>query len=207
MNTLLEGLRRYHSQVRPRYAETFAGLSKGQSPEALLVTCADSRLVPNLITSTEPGDIFVVRNVGGLVPGPKAEDRSVSSAIAFAIEALGVRDIIVCGHSSCGAMKALLHGGAPPDVEKWLAHAHECREDFHCGRAAVAEPDLSEIDRFSQVVTLRQLEHVAEHESVAKNPGVRLHAWWFEVGSGGVHVFDRARGRFMSPDRDDAVAA
>jgi len=199
MDTLLEGLDHYNEHTRARYADMFSKLSKGQAPEALLVTCADSRIVPNLITSTDPGDIFIVRNVGGLVPSPSSGDTSVASAIAYAVEVLGVRDVIVCGHSGCGAMGALLSGHAPPAVSGWLSHAHEALEAFRSSPRASADKNLPEIDRLSQEVTLRQLDHVAAHESV--NLNVRLHAWWFDVASGGVHVYDRDQNLFVPSDK------
>src|SRR6185503_9590880 len=113
MRKLIEGIVAFRRGLRPGYRETFARLALGQKPDCLFIACSDSRVVPNLFASTEPGDLFVVRNVGNLVPpsGPAGitiGDAAEAAAIEYAVGTLGVRDIVVCGHSSCGAMRTLL---------------------------------------------------------------------------------------------------
>ena len=119
MKKLLEGIVEFRKKKRPAYRERFAHLALGQSPDCLVFACSDSRVVPNVFASTQPGDLFVVRNVGNLVPpwvsGDGGASGSEAAAVDFAVDVLGVRDIVVCGHSECGAMRTLMSGGVGPD--------------------------------------------------------------------------------------------
>src|SRR4051812_40341649 len=115
MKKLRQGIVDFRKSRRPEYAATFARLALGQAPDALFVACSDSRVVPNLFASTEPGDLFVLRNVGNIVApcgahGASESDESEGAALEFAILSLKVNDVIVCGHSECGAMRALTEG-------------------------------------------------------------------------------------------------
>ena len=131
MRELIAGIAEFREKLLPRYAERFRALAFGQSPDTLMITCSDSRVVPDLLASTHPGDLFTMRNVGNLVPPADAEgistsDVSEASAIEYAVLVLGVRNIVVCGHSSCGAMKAALAQkirSDTPNLAKWLHHA------------------------------------------------------------------------------------
>jgi carbonic anhydrase len=131
MRELIAGIAEFREKLLPRYAERFRALALGQSPDTLMITCSDSRVVPDLLASTHPGDLFTMRNVGNLVPPADAEgistsDVSEASAIEYAVLVLGVRNIVVCGHSSCGAMKAALAQKVQadtPNLAKWLHHA------------------------------------------------------------------------------------
>src|SRR3981081_2713590 len=115
MKKLIEGIVEFRRNVRPGYRETFARLALGQAPDPLFIACSDSRVVPNLFASANPGDLFVIRNVGNLV-APAGDDGSSldgdagAAAVEFSIEMLKVTDVVVCGHSDCGAMRALLDG-------------------------------------------------------------------------------------------------
>lgn len=142
---LRAGIRTYTTRDAPRLRDVHARLADGQSPTHLFITCSDSRVVPGLITGSGPGDLFVVRNIGNLVPVHGRAEVSVAAAIDFAVEVLGVRAITVCGHSSCGAMTALLRGDdLTPALRDWLIHAESslrrapgtglerlCRENVH----------------------------------------------------------------------------
>src|SRR3954463_6334170 len=115
MKKLIEGIVEFRRKVRPEYRETFARLALGQAPDTLFIACSDSRVVPNTFASADPGDLFVIRNVGNLIApagedGLSQSDESEAAAIEFALETLNASDIIVCGHSECGAMQAVLHG-------------------------------------------------------------------------------------------------
>ena len=131
MEKLIRGIVDFRDHLLPQYLERFKELSNRQTPDTLFISCSDSRVVPDLLVSTDPGDLFVMRNVGNLVPpstvmGDSIGDVSEASAIEYAILVLGVSSIIVCGHSECGAMKAALTSSAPPEapnLEKWLHHA------------------------------------------------------------------------------------
>ncbi len=136
---LVDGFKRFRQDVFPEQEALFKKLASAQSPKAMFITCADSRIVPELITQSSPGDLFVTRNVGNVVPPYGQMNGGVSTAIEYAVVALGVKHIIICGHSDCGAMKAVLNPDPlekMPTVKVWLRHAEVARtvvEDHgHC---------------------------------------------------------------------------
>jgi carbonic anhydrase len=208
---LLRGIAEFRRTRRADYAETFARLALGQRPDALLIACSDSRVAPNLFASTEPGDVFVVRNVGNLVPpcatAGKASGHSVPAAIEFALEALTVKDVIVCGHSDCGAIRAIYEGRVPataPHLATWLDHGRGVLPKGH------DETGLPLLDALSQRSTLLQIEHLRTYPCVQKAEAegrVRLHAWWFDIRHAEVLDHDAATGRFVPLDeaRVDAL--
>ncbi|MCE9672908.1 carbonic anhydrase [Myxococcus stipitatus] len=206
MKKLIRGLLDFQLKGRPAYREMFARLADGQSPDCLFISCSDSRLVPNLLVSTDPGDLFVVRNVGNLVPpsdatGVSTGDQSEAAALEFALSNLEVEDVVICGHSSCGAMKALLGGGqvpGAPNLSRWLEHGEAALRTLKAG-STVGE-GLSEYDRLSQLNVLQQLRHVGSYPVVKERVAagkLRLHGWWFDIGSAQVHVWRSAHGRFI----------
>ncbi|HAW63533.1 MAG TPA: carbonate dehydratase, partial [Pseudomonas sp.] len=126
LEQIVTGVRRFREEVYPEQRELFKKLAHEQTPRAMFITCADSRIIPELITQSSPGDLFVTRNVGNVVPPYGQMNGGVSTAIEFAVMALGVQHIIVCGHSDCGAMKAVLNPAElkrMPTVKGWLRHA------------------------------------------------------------------------------------
>lgn len=209
MHHLLKGLIDFKTELAPSMRPLFKDLGQGQTPELLLITCSDSRVVPHLITSAEPGDVFVVRTVGNLVApagksGVSVGDVSEASALEYGIEVLGIRDIAVCGHSNCGAMKAVLDGrqklsALAPNLVAWLEHGEAAR-----ARLAISDfidPSLPEVDRLSQANVLQQLDHVAGYAPIAKRRGeVKLHALWFDIARTMVSLFEAERGRFVALD-------
>ncbi len=209
MHHLLKGLINFKIELAPTLRPLFKDLGQGQTPELLLITCSDSRVVPHLITSAEPGDVFVVRTVGNLIApagqsGVSVGDVSEASALEYGIEVLGIRDIAVCGHSNCGAMKAVLDGrqklsALAPNLVAWLEHGEAAR-----ARLAISDfidPSLPEVDRLSQANVLQQLDHVASYAPVAKRRGeVKLHALWFDISKTMVSLFEADRGRFVALD-------
>ena len=127
---IVDGFLRFHHDVFPEQQELFKKLATAQTPRAMFITCADSRIVPELITQSSPGDLFVTRNVGNVVPPYGQMNGGVSSAIEYAVMALKVHHIIVCGHSDCGAMRAVLNPQSlekMPTVKAWLRHAEVAR--------------------------------------------------------------------------------
>lgn len=203
MQKLINGIREFRRNVQPAYRAKFAHLALSQAPDTLFIACSDSRVVPNLFASTDPGDLFVVRNVGNLVPpcgvgGRTSLDRSAPAAIEFAVMSLGVRDIVVCGHSDCGAMRALLEG-APPGAKNlgdWLGNGHASRDRM--GNTLVGEGLLPH-NQLSQVNVLQQLDHLRTYPAVSDRLAageLRLHAWWFDLGQAEVLAFDEGRGAF-----------
>ena len=182
MQSLIDGVKRYETIQQPRYRRRFAQLAGGQQPLALMLTCADSRVVPSLIALSDPGELFVVRNVANLVPPVGSSDASVSSAVYYAIEVLKVEDVIVCGHSGCGGVKALLDPEAPSEVQRWLEPGRRAVDVWKTG--GPLDASYSQVDQLSQVSTLVQTENLMTYDFV-KNAKVRLHAWWFDIARGG----------------------
>src|ERR1700758_590817 len=132
MRKLIMGIVEFRERMLPKYAQRFHELALKQTPDALFITCSDSRVVPDLLASTHPGDLFTMRNVGNLIPPATAEgvstgDLSEAGAIEYAVLVLKVANIVVCGHSECGAMKAVYSRTAKlksPNLDKWLCHAN-----------------------------------------------------------------------------------
>jgi carbonic anhydrase len=199
MRELIAGIAEFREKLLPQYAERFRALASGQSPDTLMITCSDSRVVPDLLASTHPGDLFTMRNVGNLVPPADAEgistsDVSEASAIEYAVLVLGVRNIVVCGHSSCGAMKAALAQKVQPDtpnLAKWLHHASAAC--FRLQLEGALDGALPRDDQLSQVNVLVQLEHLMTYsivrERVAKGI-LRLAGWWFDVATGDMYSYE-----------------
>ena len=130
MKRILSGLSRFQNEIFPQTRQLFERLASSQTPEALFLTCSDSRIVPELMTQTAPGDLFICRNAGNIAPAYGEVNGGVSATIEYAVLVLEVKDIIICGHSDCGAMKGLLHPeqlAAMPNVAAWLKHAESAR--------------------------------------------------------------------------------
>lgn len=215
MEKLIRGIVEFRKTKLPSLAERFRKLAEeGQKPDVLFFACSDSRVVPNLFVSTDPGDLFVVRSVGNLVAPASSEgvsigDVSEASAIEFGVHVLGVKHIVVCGHSRCGAMKATLAGRdklmSAPNLASWLANAEPSLKRLE--RSSFIDPNLPPEDRLSQANVLEQLDHVATFARVrefADSGKLTLHAWWFDIATGDVHVFDEERGGYILLDEVEA---
>lgn len=187
---LIEGLQHFAANVVPAKQALFDELATGQSPATLFITCADSRIDPSLITQTDPGSIFVVRNAGNIVPRLEENGSSPdgnAGSIEYAIVALNVAHVVVCGHSSCGAMGGLqdLDGiaDALPSVRRWLEHSESLLDT----------PAAGDLDLLIEANTLLQLEHLKAYPGVqAKLDAgkITLHAWVYDIGSGDVRAHD-----------------
>lgn len=210
MKKLVRGIVEFRQKVLPGYREKFARLALGQSPDTLFIACSDSRVVPNLFASTDPGDLFMIRNVGNLIPscgkaGHSSADESEAAALEFAILTLGVSDIVVCGHSECGAMHALLEGRekvSAPNLRAWLRHGEDSLAQMTEGKG---EPDR--VNRLSQLNVLTQLEHLKSYPLVQErlaSKALQLHAWWFELSTANVYVFEEGLGKFILIDEEEA---
>lgn len=192
---LARGIRAFQRNTAPLVRSELARLAReGQRPSQLFLTCADSRLVTSMITSSGPGDLFVVRNVGNLVPLPGKEggDDSVAAAIEYAVEVLKVRSITVCGHSGCGAMQALLGsepGGGPTPLRRWLRHGLPSLERMADGTRAPARltgrPAADAVEQLCLTNVVQQLEQLRAHDSVTRalaEGALELHGMYFHVG-------------------------
>ncbi|WP_067673730.1 SulP family inorganic anion transporter [Nocardia miyunensis] len=190
-HAITAGVAAYHRAhahvVRPHLDE----LRDGQDPDSLFLTCADSRIVPNVITHSGPGDLFTIRNVGNLVPADGA-DVSTEAALEFAVGKLGVRSVVVCGHSGCGAMQALLDGGALPPgsgLSGWLAHAHPSLDRYRAGHpvaVAAAAAGYDEAAQLSMVNVAVQLETLAAHplvRSAVRDRGLVVSGMYFDIAT------------------------
>ncbi len=195
MKKLIQGLIDFRRHTLPAYRLTFAKLAQSQNPDCLFIACADSRVVPNLFASTNPGDLFVVRNVGNLVPthAAAATDQSVSSALEYSVLVLGVSDIVVCGHSNCGAMKGLLDGPLPEGAATlagWLAHGKSSLDRMVKENEGMQFPIH---DRLSRANVLEQVDHLRSFPFVRQRISeekIRVHGWWFDVGSADVYAHE-----------------
>lgn len=201
MKKLIKGIVEFRKNVQQDYREAFGRLALGQSPDALFIACSDSRVVPNTFASTNPGDLFVVRNVGNLIPSPSEEiENSESVALEFSLLTLKVSDVIVCGHSECGAMQALLKDA--PDtkmkhLQNWLRHAKEALQKLNSG--FVLDSSLSKHNQLSQINVLVQMEHINSYPIVQKliqEGSLAVHGWWFDLANADVYAYDSSLKRF-----------
>jgi carbonic anhydrase len=211
---LLKGIVDFRQNVRPAVKDTFALLALGQRPDTLFIACSDSRVVPNLFASTEPGDLFVIRNVGNLIP-PYREGKdgphfgSEAAAIQFALAALPITEIIVCGHSECGAIGALARGQTPADTPAlgcWLRHGESALRKLDRGTRLGSHLDPH--NQLSQINVLEQLEHLKTYPAVQErlaNRRLRLHGWYFDIKGADVYEYEPSEERFHLIDESYAV--
>jgi len=194
MQKILQGIDYFQRHVFPKKRALFERLASEQSPQALFVGCADSRVALDLVTQTGPGDLFVCRNAGNIVPAHgTGESDSVSASIEYAVCALGVRDIVICGHSDCGAMKALLNPETVehlPHVKNWLRHAEGARRAVHSLRG---ENGTDLLQALTRINVRLQLDHLRTHPHIfshVQNEDLRLHGWVYNIKSGDVESWD-----------------
>ncbi len=201
MEKVVSGILRFQGKAFPERKELFAELANGQNPEVLFITCADSRIDPNLVTQTEPGDLFICRNAGNIVPPHAKVAGGVTASIEFAVAVLGVKDIVVCGHTDCGAMKGALNPSAVadlPHVSNWLDHARAAVETVRAGCC-----HGNELDAVTEQNVLLQLQHLRTHPAVAArlwNGEIGLHGWVYDIKTGQVNCYDEARKAFVPLD-------
>jgi carbonic anhydrase len=174
-----------HARAFGQRPEEFAKLAEGQSPQVLFITCSDSRVVPALITGARPGELFELRTAGNIVP-PYGSGTPTGEAatIEYAVNVLGVQDVVVCGHSHCGAVGALVRGDdldGVPAVRDWLAHAAENPKASDPQDPAVAEAVQNHV--LTQLLRLRSYPCVEQRLAAGR---LRLHGWYYEVHTGAV---------------------
>lgn len=204
-DSFLEGLRRFKEEYFPRYETEYRQLAaEGQHPNTLFIGCSDSRVLPNLLMGTSPGELFIVRNVGNIVPpfAPELGYHGTCAAIEFAVLNLHVKDIVVCGHSHCGAIRALYN---PPlagttHLAKWLELAQD----------ATLPDTLSEdaLRRTEQRSIVLQLERLMSYPMVRENVekgALFLHGWHYLIEEGEVSILDVQSGKFIPANAKDAA--
>ena len=210
MQKLVQGIHQFQTQVFSSHKELFERLdSHGQTPETLFITCSDSRISPNLITQTQPGELFILRNVGNLVP-PYDSMGGMAAGIEFAVASLQVKDIIICGHSNCGAMRALLEPeqlSELPATRAWLAHARGTERIMWESYGHLKGNPL--LHACVEENVLVQIGNLRKHPAVAKavaNGLLHLHAWVYKIETGEVFAFDPDKGQYTSVTGSDGLA-
>lgn len=202
MSKIAEGIVRFHDEVYPEKKELFAKLANSQSPEALFITCSDSRIDPNLLVQTEPGQLFIIRNAGNMVPPHNNVTGGVTASIEYAVAALGVQHIIICGHSSCGAMDGVMHPEKTeglPHVSNWLGFANAAHQIVE-----ETAPDASPEEKLKMLTmqnVVLQLKHIQTHPQVAAKCAagkLTLHGWFYDIGKGLVEAYDAEREVFVA---------
>lgn len=202
MQRLVDGFQRFHRDIFSKKRALFRALAGGQAPRALFVTCSDSRIDPSLLTQTDPGQLFILRNAGNLVPSYATTIGSTTATIEYAVGVLGVKDIVICGHTDCGVIKALLHpelAADLPAVASWLTQAEATRrvvrENYgHLRGKALLTTATQENVRI-------QIEHLQTHPTVAsklRKGTLMIHGWVYSIGTGEIWAYDRERQRFES---------
>lgn len=209
---LKAGIGKFRRNVYPARAETYRrAASEPQRPDALFVTCADSRIDPELITQSGPGELFVTRNIGNLVPAYGEMLGGVSAVIEYAVSALKVKHVVVCGHSDCGAMKALLNPESLeplPAVKRWMTNAAAAVSVA----SSLSKPDedgVAKLRRLTEENVLLQLQHLRTHPSVAgaiARSELSLSGWVYDIGAGEVRISENGDREFRPVTVEDKPA-
>lgn len=201
MQKLIEGIHEFRTEHFRPLQGLFEKLAKGQNPETLFITCSDSRIDPNLLTRSRPGDLFILRNAGNIVPPHGAANGGEAATIEFAVAGLGVKDIIICGHSHCGAMQGLLKPESVatlPSVASWLSHAETTRRIVRENYGHLEGERL--VTATVEENVLVQLEHLRTLPAVASRlvrGDIHLHGWVYKIETGDVFAYDTTSGQFV----------
>ncbi|AKG20425.1 carbonic anhydrase [Calothrix sp. 336/3] len=199
---IIDGLNDFHDNYFSSHRELFTQLSQGQTPEVLFITCSDSRIDPCLITQSLPGELFVVRNIGNIIPAYAKTGNAEGAAVEYAVQGLGIKDIVICGHSHCGAIKGLLQIGnlaqQMPLVYDWLRHHGEpTRRLVLDNYGDYPQEELLKIAIEQNVLTqIENLETYPVIRSKMHSREITLHAWIYEIESGAVYAYDASNGKF-----------
>jgi carbonic anhydrase len=201
MERLIEGHRRFLKEVFPGRRSHFHLLAEGQAPEWLFITCSDSRVVPDLVLGTEPGDLFITRNAGNVVPITTQDVDGCTATIEYAVNVLKVKDAILCGHSDCGALKAALDHTALeglPKAERWLNHVEAAFS--HRQALNPADGKSAELASLIRGNVVAQLLNLRAQPSVARGVGegrLRVHGWYYDILTGRIEEWDEGLQRFL----------
>jgi carbonic anhydrase len=202
MERLIEGHKRFLAEAFPARRDQFHLLAEGQQPETLFVTCADSRIVPDLILQSQPGDLFICRNAGNVIPRAGEPAGGVSATIEYAVQVLRVRHLIVCGHSDCGVIRALMNPGnlaGLDSVKDWLQHVEPA-----WAYVDEVERNAGELTRHTALThanVLVQLDNLRTHEYIQRalaEKRLRIHGWYYDILSGRIERYEEGAGRFVN---------
>ncbi len=197
---IARGVAKFQSEIFPAQRELFERLRRGQDPLALFITCADSRVNPNLVTQTDPGEIFIERNPGNMVPPYVEFVGGVTAGVEYAMLALKVPLIVVCGHTDCGVMKALLHPEqvvGMPGVQSWMSHGLAARDRMLHKFSEASEDD--QLRHMTELNVLAQIEHLKTHPSVSsrlRNGEIEIRGWVYDIGDGSIREANPDTGKF-----------
>ena len=200
MQKLIDGVHYFQNVGFAKQRELFERLEGGQNPEACFITCSDSRIDPNLITNARPGQLFIVRNAGNVIPCYGTQNNGELAAVEFAVGVLGVKDIIVCGHTHCGAMKGVLNPeslGGLPSLRSWLHHCDATAEIIKDHYSHLSGEELYTVTAEENVLV--QLEHLRTLPIIASRASrglINLHGWMYKIETGEVFVYDSTLGQF-----------
>ena len=201
MERLIEGVHRFQSHVYSAQRPLFERLVEGQEPLALFISCSDSRINPNLITQTDPGELFICRNAGNIVPPHSSHTGAMTASIEYAVGALKVPHIIICGHTHCGAMSGALHPETLdklPHVREWLSHARAA--ELIARESGEGLSEEARLDLLTKENVLLQMAHIKTHPYVAaavSSRRVEIHGWVYDIASGEILAFDEGRRDFI----------
>jgi|TARA_B110000263_G_scaffold108308_1_gene94652 carbonic anhydrase len=202
MQKLINGLQAFKNEGFKKYDKLFETLADGQNPLALFVTCSDSRVNPNLLTGTDPGDLFVLRTAGNIIPPYNNTLGGEAATIEYAVQVLGISDIIICGHSQCGAMGGLLNPASLEElhaVKAYLQHAQSCLANLDEKHSHLEDPG-ERLARTVEENVLVQLENIQTHPSVAAAVGrgdLKLHGWVYQFETGEVSSYNSEQSAFL----------
>jgi len=211
MQKLVKGIHQFQDDIFNSKQHLFENLVEGQHPLALFIACSDSRINPNLLTQTEPGELFILRNAGNIVPPYGAVEGGEAATIEYAVSVLGVKDIIICGHSHCGAMGGLLDQSQLeklPAVRSWLCHAESTHRIIEENYEHITDPSA----RLSATVeenVLVQLENLRTHPTVATalaRSELDLHGWVYKFETGQVFGYQPKEHQFLAIERTSFAA-
>src|SRR5664279_5681643 len=196
MKRLLDGYRKFQRYEFPGRRNLFHLLADRQAPDTLFLTCADSRVVPDLFLQTEPGDLFICRNVGNIVPPEGEIAGGVSATIEYAVQVLKVKHIIICGHSDCGAIKASLNKeslSALPHAGEWLRYL-DCARNYL--DQTDPDPELLALIHANVIAQLENLKTHPEISSAIATHSLEIHGWFYDILTGTIEAYDPADGKF-----------
>jgi carbonic anhydrase len=203
MEKLVGGIMKFQQKEFVQHKELFKSLAKGQKPEVLFITCSDSRIDPTLITQTMPGDLFIARNAGNLVPPHYAQViTDMDASIEFAVEVLNVRHIVICGHTDCGAMKGAMHPESVKhlhSVSNWLSNAAAATAKVKARHKHTELCDQHLLELTQENVIL-QMKHLETHPCVAAKlatDSVILHGWVYDIETGSIYCYEDSSRNFV----------
>jgi carbonic anhydrase len=198
---ITRGVSKFQTEIFPAQREMFERLQLGQDPLALFITCADSRVNPNLVTQTDPGEIFIERNPGNMVPQYVEFVGGVTAGVEYAMLVLKVPVIVVCGHTDCGVMRALLYPEqveSMPGVRHWMSHGYAARNRM-LKRFSEA-PEEEQLLHMTELNVLEQIDHLQTHPSVRarlQSEEIEIRGWVYDIGDGSVREYNAATDRFQ----------